>query len=170
MDGWQAQQGTNGQYYAWGGSAGGEVHYTWGALLCLITMEQFIDENPWDGLRFGALQPRREGQLLGVKWKEHRYDVTIGPALTSVRRDGQARFAANTGVVVRNYSVTPDGLSFSIRTTRTTRLETMETKSGSASLMVDGGSARHLPVRDGVVSFAVPAGSHSISETWGDRP
>jgi hypothetical protein len=170
MEDWQAHQRTNEQYYAWGGSAGGDVHYTWGALLCLITMEQFIDENPWDGLRFGALQPRREGQLLGVIWKEHRYDVTIGPALTSVRRDGQARFAANAGVVVRNYSVTPDGLSFSIKTTRTTRIETMETKSGSVSLMVDGGPARHLPARDGVVAFAVPAGSHSISETWGDRP
>ncbi|HLQ13363.1 MAG TPA: trehalase family glycosidase [Steroidobacteraceae bacterium] len=170
MEDWQAHQRTNEQYYAWGGSAGGDVHYTWGALLCLITMEQFIDENPWDGLRFGALQPRREGQLLGVKWKEHRYDVTIGPALTSVRRDGQARFAANAGVVVRNYGVTSDGLSFSIKTTRTTRIETMETKSGSVSLVVDGGSARHLPVRDGIVAFAVPAGSHSISETWGDRP
>jgi len=169
MEDWQAHQRTNEQYYAWGGSAGGDVHYTWGALLCLIGMQQFIDENPWDGLRFGALHPLREGQLLGVMWKEHRYDVTIGPALTSVRRDGQTRFDANAGVVVRNYSVMPDGLSFSIKTARTTRIETMETKSGSVSLMVDGGPARHLPVRDGVVTFTVPAGSHSISETWGNR-
>ena len=169
MEDWQAHQRTNEQYYAWGGSAGGDVHYTWGALLCLIAMEQFIDENPWDGLRFGALQPPREGQLLGVMWKGHRYDVTIGPALTSVKRDGQTRFDANAGVVVRNYSVTPDGLSFSIKTARTTRIDTMETKSGAVSLMVDGDPARHLPVRNGVVTFTVPAGSHSISETWGDR-
>ena len=169
MEDWQAHQRTNEQYYAWGGSAGGDVHYTWGALLCLIGMQQFIDENPWDGLRFGALQPPREGQLLGVMWKEHRYDVTIGPALTSVRRDGQTRFDADAGVVVRNYSVTPDGLSFSMRTARATRIETMEANSGAVSLMVDGGPARHLPVRDGVVTFTVPAGSHSISETWGDR-
>jgi len=169
MEDWQAHQRTNEQYYAWGGSAGGDVHYTWGALLCLIGMQQFIDENPWEGLRFGALQPPREGQLLGVMWKEHRYDVTIGPALTSVRRDGQTRFDADAGVVVRNYSVTPDGVSFSIKTARTTRIQTMEAKSGAVSLMVDGGPARPLPVRDGVVTFTVPAGSHSISETWGDR-
>jgi hypothetical protein len=169
MEDWQAHQRTNEQYYAWGGSAGGDVHYTWGALLCLIGMEQFIDENPWDGLRFGALQPPREGQLLGVMWKQHRYDVTIGPALTSVRRDGQTRFDADAGVVVRNYSVTPAGLSFSIKTTRTTRIETMETKSGTVSLVVDDGPARHLPVRNGVVTLTVPAGSHSIAETWDDR-
>jgi hypothetical protein len=95
--------------------------------------------------------------------------VTIGPALTSVRRDGQTRFDADAGVVVRNYSVTPASLSFSIKTTRTTRIETMETKSGTVSLVVDGGPARHLPVPNGVVTFTVPAGSHSISETWGDR-
>jgi hypothetical protein len=169
MEDWQAHQRTNEQYYAWGGSAGGDVHYTWGALLCLIAMEQFIDENPWDGLRFGALQPPREGRLLGVMWKGHRYDVTIGPALTSVRRDGQTRFDADAGVVVRNYSVTPDGLSFSIKTARATRIETMETKSGTVSLVVDGGPAGQLAARNGVVTFTVPAGSHSISETWRDR-
>jgi hypothetical protein len=170
MEDWQAHQRTNEQYYAWGGSAGGDVHYTWGALLCLIGMEQFIDENPWDGLRFGALQPAREGELLGVMWAQHRYDVTIGPDLTSVKRDGQTRFDANAGVVVRNYSVTPDSLSFLIKTARTTRIETMETKSVAVSLMVDGGPARQLPVRNGVVTFTVPAGSHGISETWGDPP
>jgi hypothetical protein len=169
MEDWQAHQRTNEQYYSWGGSAGGDVHYTWGALLCLIGIEQFIDENPWDGLRFGALQPPREGELLGVMWEQHRYDVTIGPDLTSVKRDGQSRFQANAGVVVRSYSVTPDSLSFSIKTTRTTRVETMETKAVVVSLMVDGGPARHVPVRNGVVTFTVPAGSHGISETWGDR-
>jgi len=169
MEDWQARQRTNEQYYAWGGSAGGDVHYTWGALLCLIAMEQFIDENPWDGLRFGALQPPREGQLLGVTWKDHRYDVTIGPALTSIRRDGQTRFEANAGVVVRNYSVAPDSLSFSIRTVRPTRVETMETKSGNVSLLIDGRPAQRVAGRNEGVAFTVPAGSHSISETWGDR-
>ena len=28
MEDWQAHQRTNEQYYAWGGSAGGDVHYT----------------------------------------------------------------------------------------------------------------------------------------------
>jgi Trehalase len=169
MEDWRAHQRTNEQYYAWGGSAGGDVHYTWGALLCLIGMEQFIDENPWDGLRFGALQPPVESQLLGVVWKQHRYDVTIGPALTSVRRDGQARFDADAGVVVRNYSLTPDGLSFSIKTARATQVKTMEAGSATVSLKVDGGPARKVPVENGVVTFTVPAGSHSISETWGDQ-
>jgi hypothetical protein len=102
-------------------------------------------------------------------WKHHRYDVTIGPAMTSVSRDGQTRFKANAGVVVRNYRVTRDGLSFSINTVRATQVETMEASSVGVTLVVDGGAALHLPVQNRVVTFAVPAGSHSISETWGDR-
>jgi hypothetical protein len=169
MQDWRAYQRTNEQYYAWGGSAGGDTHYTWGALLCLIPMEQFIDENPWDGLRFGALQPPGPARLVDVMWKGHRYDVTIGPTLTSVERDGATRFKANAGVVVRNYSVKPDSLSFSIKTARDTRVSTMEARSGSVSLLIDGGAARHVPLQNGAVVFTVPPGRHSISETWGDR-
>jgi hypothetical protein len=30
MDDWHVHQYTNEQYYAWGGSGGGDKHYTWG--------------------------------------------------------------------------------------------------------------------------------------------
>ena len=66
MADWHANQHTNEQYYAWGGSAGGDKHYTWGALLCLIPTEQYIDETPWDGLRFGSLNPPEKGELSNV--------------------------------------------------------------------------------------------------------
>ena len=55
MDDWRFNQHDNEQYYAWGGTGGGDPHYTWGALLCLVSLEQYIDVNPWEGLRFGAL-------------------------------------------------------------------------------------------------------------------
>ena len=85
MDDWKTHQHTNEQYYAWGGSAGGDVHYTWGALLCLIAMEQFINQNPWNGLRFGALQPSESGTLRNIDWDNHNYDIEVGPQLTSVK-------------------------------------------------------------------------------------
>ena len=36
MDDWRTNQHDNEQYYAWGGTGGGDPHYTWGALLCLV--------------------------------------------------------------------------------------------------------------------------------------
>lgn len=169
MQDWWAHQRTDEQYYAWGGSAGGDTHYTWGALLSLIPMEQFIDENPWDGLRFGALQPPGTARLVDVTWKGHRYDVAIGSLRTAVERDGAMRFEANSGVVVRNYSVASGSLSFSIMTARDTRVSTREASSDSVSLRIDHGAARQVPVRNGAVVFTVPTGSHSISETWSGR-
>jgi len=55
-----------------------ETFTTVGALLCLIGMQQFIDEIPGTGFAWSTTSPAR-GQLLGVMWKEHRYDVTIAP-------------------------------------------------------------------------------------------
>jgi len=69
MDSWKSAQQDNEQYHAWGGNGGGNSHYTWGTLLPLVALEQYADENPWDGLRFGALNPASDGEFRGVTWR-----------------------------------------------------------------------------------------------------
>ena len=95
MDSWKGAQQDNEQYHAWGGNGGGNTHYTWGALLPLVALEQYVDENPWDGLRFGALNPASDGEFRGVTWEGHTYAIAIGPEKTSLRRDGTVRFEAD---------------------------------------------------------------------------
>jgi hypothetical protein len=165
MDDWNAHQHTDEQYYAWGGSAGGDIHYTWGALLCLIPMEQFINENPWDGLRFGALRPPGKGTLLNAVWDDHRYDIEIGPQLTSVSRDGELRFSADAGVVVRDYKPEANSLSFALKSLQPVKVTTREYSSGRLSLRVDDLPLQTLTPQHGAVTFPVPAGSHRIVAT-----
>ena len=165
MDEWNAHQHTDEQYYSWGGSAGGDTHYTWGALLCLIPMEQFINENPWDGLRFGALRPPGKGTLLNVVWDDHRYDIEIGPQLTSVSRDGELRFSADAGVVVRDYKREANSLSFALKSLQPVNVTTREYSSGRLSLRVDDLPLQTLTPQHGAVTFPVPAGSHRIVAT-----
>jgi hypothetical protein len=167
MGDWRTQQHTNEQYYAWGGSAGGDKHYTWGALLCLIPMEQYIDDTPWDGLRFGALNPPGDGKLSSVLWNRHLYDVAIGPDHLAIKRDGEVRLEATAGIVVRNYSLTQDRLTFTVKTLNPVSITTRERASGRLSLMVDEGPVQTLTVQQGGVSFPVPSGEHRIRETWG---
>jgi len=167
MSDWRTQQHTNEQYYAWGGSAGGDKHYTWGALLCLIPMEQYIDDTPWDGLRFGALNPPGDGKLSSVLWNGHLYDVAIGPDHLAIKRDGEVRLEATGGIVVRNYSLTPDRLTFTVKTLNPVTITTRERTLGRLSLMVDEGPVQTLTVQQGGVSFPVPSGEHRIRETWG---
>ena len=166
MNDWRTQQHTNEQYYAWGGSAGGDKHYTWGALLCLIPMEQYIDDTPWDGLRFGALNPPDNGELSNTVRAGHAYDVAMGPDHLVVKRDGEIRLKATAGIVVRNYALDTDRLTFTVKTLHPVTITTREHVAGKLSLTVDQGSAQTLTVQQGSVSFSVPTGEHRISETW----
>jgi len=162
MDDWKRNQHDDEQYFAWGGSAGGDKHYTWGALLCLAGLEQYIDSNPWDNLRFGALDPSARGELHGAKLEGHTYNVTIGPAITKLLRDGATRFEANSGVVVRDYALASSKLSFTIHAGKQTQVTTEEFASGSLLLSIDGKPLGRIAVENGKARFNVPAGEHRV--------
>ncbi|MGH9446425.1 MAG: MGH1-like glycoside hydrolase domain-containing protein, partial [Terriglobia bacterium] len=162
MGDWKRNQHDDEQYHAWGGNGGGDTHYTWGALLCLAALEQYIDVNPWDGLRFGALEPSASGEFRAVKWDGHLYDVTIGPARTELLRDGTPRFEAGSGVVVRDYAVQPTEVSFTIHSAMATRVTTQEFRSGTLLVKIDGQTLGRIAVRSGKASFSVPVGEHSV--------
>ena len=162
MDDWKINQHDDEQYHAWGGNGGGDTHYTWGALLCLVGLEQYIDENPWDGLRFGALNPSRAGAFRGAVWENHTYDVTIGPRLTLLARDGKNRFQADAGIVVRKYETTPSGVSFEIDAPKPVMVTSREIESGPLSLQVDGQFATVVTAEHGRATFQLASGQHRV--------
>jgi hypothetical protein len=162
MDDWKTNQHDNEQYHAWGGNGGGDTHYTWGTLLCLVALEQYIDKNPWEGLRFGALSPASSGAFRGSNWDGHTYDVAIGPQRTALWRDGVIRFEADAGVVVRHYQAGPSGLSFEVKSEKVTRLTTSEFASGDLRLKIDGKATSKIVVRQGRASLELLPGEHSV--------
>ena len=52
------------------GEGSSDPHYTWGALMVLIAVEELIDANPWHGLRFGNLEPVRKLRSSVIPCKE----------------------------------------------------------------------------------------------------
>jgi Trehalase len=161
-DDWKINQHNDELYHAWGGSGGGDQHYTWGALLCLIPLEQFIDENPWDGLRFGALSPSAEGTFRGAPWSGHSLEVRIGPQKTEMWRDGVVRFQADAGVVVRRYTVSPSSVSLKVTSERDFQVTSREFAAGRLSLRIDGQTPRKLSVSNGAAVLPIPAGEHEV--------
>lgn len=160
---WQQIQHSDENYSPSGGSSGGDPHYTWGALLCLIPLEQFIDVTPWDGLRFGALNPPAEGALSNYEWNHHRYNITIGPDHTSIERDGKPWIEANAGVVFRNVNWGTGTLSFKVDTIKATNV----TIHGTASkMMVDDRAAKSVVAKDGFTIVTIPTGQHDFVGTW----
>jgi hypothetical protein len=162
MDDWRSNQHDNEQYNSWGGTGGGDTHYTWGALLCLVPLEQYIDLNPWEGLRFGALDPPAQGNFRREVWGNHSYDITVGPNKTALVRDGQERFEANAGVVVRNYQISASQLTFSLKAGRPVVAVTREFEGGELNLQVDGNAAGKVRVQQAGASFQLTAGEHNV--------
>ncbi len=164
MDDWRGNQHDDEEYYAWGGGTGNDssTHYTWGALLCLIPLEQYIDVNPWEGLRFGALDPPEAGEFQRAVWEKHSYDVIVGPNRTALAREGKLRFEADAGVVVRNYQASESKLFFTLKTKRPVHAATLEFDAGDLKMKIDGQAAGVLHALHGRASFDVPAGEHSV--------
>jgi hypothetical protein len=124
-----------------------------------------LDMNPWSGLRFGAWNPPTDGDFRGASWKSHTYDVSVGPHKTVLLRDGQERFRADAGIVVRDYSVANSGLSAQVSSERGFRLTTREFEGGIVASKIDGQSGGKIKVAGGSVSFVVPRGEHTIQIT-----
>ena len=165
MDDWKNNQHDNELYHAWGGSGGGDTHYTWGALLCLLGVEQFMDANPWDGLRFGALNPGADGRLHRATWQNHSYDVTIGPSKTEVARDGKTRFRADAGIVVRGYEESSGRVSMKLKSERDFHLTIGEIGAGPEKVILDGKTVGQVKVNQGAATFAVARGEHRVELT-----
>ena len=162
MDDWRINQHNNEQYHAWGGNGGGDKHYTWGTLLCLVALEQYIDQNPWEGLRFGALDPPTGGEFRGAIWENHSYDIAIGPGRTELKRDGRLGFEANGAVVVRQYEQRSSRLSFTIKGEQPVQVTTAEFDSGEVNLRIDGRAAGKVGMARGLGRFDVPGGEHIV--------
>ncbi|MGA9306187.1 MAG: hypothetical protein WBW31_12370, partial [Candidatus Sulfotelmatobacter sp.] len=152
-------------YHAWGGSGGGDIHYTWGVLLCLVGLEQLMDANPWDGLRFGALDPGAQGRLDRVTWQDHIYSVSVGGGKTEVARDGRVRLQADAGIVVRSYEKSSSRVSMRIESKRDFQLAISEFDAGPVKVVIDAKSVLRLKLTEGTASFAVPRGEHVVELT-----
>ncbi len=162
MDDWRTAQHDNEQYGSAGGNGGGDPHYTWGALLPLVALEQYADFNPWEGLRFGSLNPGSSGEFRGITWQGHTYSVAIGPEKTGLSRDGAVRFEADAGVVVREYQVELSRLSFKLKSERPVHVAVHEFESGAFQVNVDGKSTGRVEIRQGLGKLNVPAGEHTV--------
>ena len=84
------------------GAGASDPHYTWGALMVLIAIEEFIDANPWHGLRFGNLEPVEEGGIERYPVGGALYDVTLSSGGLQVKRNGKPLFATDAPVEIRH--------------------------------------------------------------------
>ena len=104
------------------GEGSSDPHYTWGALMVLIAIEELIDANPWHGLRFGNLMPVEDAEIVRYPLAESLYDVSISGKGLEVRRDGKALFSADAPVEIRHVTFRGKQVKGEIRTDKEIQL------------------------------------------------
>ena len=102
MASWRAHQLCGENYDSRTGAWGGRRYQSWGPLLALVGIEEFIDVTPWDGLRFGTLSPPGETTLKRVLAQGRTWSVSLSRAGLSVERDGRPLLQSDRPIVLRH--------------------------------------------------------------------
>lgn len=97
------------------GQGSSDPHYTWGALMVLIAIEEYVDANPWHGLKFGCLDPVQEGWIRQYPVQDALYDVGMSLNSLQVHRNGRLLFAADAPLEIRNVTFKGQTVSCEIR-------------------------------------------------------
>ena len=99
-----------------------DPHYTWGALLALVAIEELIDANPWHGLRFGNLDPVAPASIAQYYVAGSLYDVAQSPEGLEVKRQGRPLFASDAPVEIRHVEFSGDEVRFEVRANKPVKI------------------------------------------------
>jgi len=119
---WRERAECHENFLATTGEGSSDPHYTWGALMVLIAVEELIDINPWHGLRFGNLDPAEDAGIERYYVSGSYYDVSLSSKQLEVRRDGRFLLEANGPVEVRHVTFQADRMKFEVRASHAIRL------------------------------------------------
>ncbi|MDH5715410.1 MAG: hypothetical protein OEZ30_07600, partial [Candidatus Aminicenantes bacterium] len=141
------------------GEGGGRRYQSWGPLFCLVGIEEFIDYEPWGGLRFGSSGISQSSKIYNVPLDNHLYDVTIGPQLTEVFREGKLLFRADRDVVVRNFASQEGMVKCHINARTATSIQLPFAPEGKeVKIEKDGAYFTTSRITGGLISLEIPAG------------
>jgi hypothetical protein len=127
---WERDRGCYENFLA-GGAGSNVKHYTWGALLCLVGLEELIDVEPWGGLRIGTLSAESASVKRILVGGAH-WDVSAGPSGLTCLRENRLLFKTDGPAIVRDFSEDGGGARFTIFSPRPVVLYWYASAVGSA--------------------------------------
>ena len=133
---------------------------SWGPLFALMAVEEYLDFTPWEGFRFGMIQPEKSGTLSRMEIQGRTYSVEAGAGKLILVEDEREIFAADTGLVVRHFLYDENEVRFETKAVETVTIKVRFLKKGKYQLLIDD---RPKKVFSGSsVKFDVPDGDHAV--------
>lgn len=157
---WQNYQICPDKFDARTGEAGGNRHQSWGPLLALVGLEEYLDFTPWEGFRFGMIKPDGDGVLSRLMIQGRNYAVEVSPSSVVLREEGRKVLAADGGAVIRHFLYNEREASFEIKSLERRKINMWFLKDGKYQILVDDKEMK--PFSGDSVKFEVPKGDHSV--------
>ncbi|MDW7760948.1 MAG: trehalase family glycosidase [Acidobacteriota bacterium] len=142
------------------GEAGGRRHRSGAALLALMAIEEYLDFTPWEGFRFGILEPQKTGRLTRIAVQGRHYQVDVSRSRTLLREEGREILNANGPAVFRRFLYDEREVSFSVKSLSDIRIRLSLPGRGKYQILVDGSELEIFRGRS--VRFRVPRGDHAV--------
>jgi hypothetical protein len=142
------------------GQATGHRFQSWGPLMALIALEELIDITPWDGFRFGVLQPDRPSEVRRMSIQGRHYDVRVSSGEVRLREEGREIFRSKGGLVIRRFLYNEQLVSFEVMALAKRKIRIRFLMKGKYQYFLDDQVKK---IFDGdYVDIEVPEGGHDV--------
>lgn len=142
------------------GEAGGQRYQSWGPLFALIALEEYLDFTPWEGFRFGILDPEKKGTLSRISIQGRHYEVKVSRSETKLKEEEKDILKANGAGVFRRFLYSENEVSFEITSLEPREIEVRFLKKGKYQLLLDNQIAKVF--KGDSQKFEIPKGAHTV--------
>ena len=142
------------------GEAGGQRHQSWGPLLALIALEEYMDFTPWDGFRFGMIQPEKGGKLSRLFIQGRHYDIETSRKKVKLKEEGKVILEAKKAAVFRRFLYSEAEVAFDISTLKRNEIKVNFLTKGRFQIEIDNQPAEIFEGRS--KKFKIPEGEHNV--------
>jgi hypothetical protein len=142
------------------GEAGGQRHQGWGPLLALAALEEYMDFTPWEGFRFGMIQPEKRGKLSRLYIQGRHYDVEVSSNKIKLKEEGRVILEAKKAAVFRRFLYSEGEVSFTVTTLKNNEIQINLLAKGRFQIEIDDQPAEIFEGKSKKIK--IPEGEHSV--------
>ncbi|UCE43187.1 MAG: hypothetical protein JSV17_02455 [Candidatus Aminicenantes bacterium] len=142
------------------GEAGRQKYQSWGPLFALIALEEYMDFTPWDGFRFGMIQPEKSGKLSRLYIQGRHYDIVVAPKKIKLKEEGRVILEAKRAAVFRRFLYSEGEVAFDITTLKKNEIKINLLTKGRFQIEVDNLPAEIFEGKS--TKLKIPEGQHSV--------
>jgi hypothetical protein len=146
------------------GEAGGQSeqrrYQSWGPLLALISVEEYLDFTPWEGFRFGMLDPEKGGRITRISVQGRHYDVEVSRSATILDEEGKEIIKTSRPAIFRHFLYSETDVSFEVKSLEQNAVRINFLARGKYQYWIDDQIQK--PFEGKSLRISIPEGEHSV--------